>query len=149
MICTFFGHKDSPDDLKSDIERALLDMIDNCNVTKFYVGNNGNFDFLVQRVLEKVRTVRTQIEYYVVLSSLGERAIGGVQNNTIFPEELEYSPPRFAICKRNEWLIRNSDFAIIYVRHKFSNSYKWAVKCLKRGIKLCILRDSPISKPLS
>lgn len=148
MICTFFGHKDSPNDLKSDLERAVLYMIDSYNVTKFYVGNNGNFDFLVQQVLKKVITVRTQTEYYVVLSSLSEKAIGGAQSNTIFPEGLDYSPPRFAICKRNEWMIKNSDFAIVYVRHKFSNSYKWAAKCLKRGIKLCILRDSPISKPL-
>ena len=136
MVCTFFGHRDAPDFLKESIEREIIQLVKNESVEVFYVGNNGNYDFLVQRILSKLSQSMGGFEYYIVLSSLSERALSGNQENTIFPEGLERVPPRFTIAKRNEWLIKNSHFALVYLKHGFSNSAKWIDKAEKKGLKI-------------
>lgn len=52
MVCTFFGHKDTPKETEPTLRSTLIDLIENKNVNVFYVGNNGNFDTMVRRQLE-------------------------------------------------------------------------------------------------
>ena len=33
-------------------------------------------------------------------------------------------PPRFAILKRNEWMVEHADLVIAYVRHEWGGAYK-------------------------
>lgn len=44
-------------------------------------------------------------------------------DNTIYPE-IENVPPKFAIIKRNEWMIDKSDFLIAYVEHNCGGAYR-------------------------
>ena len=37
-------------------------------------------------------------------------------SNTIYPEGIEKAPLKYAIIKRNKWMIDNSDFVITYVK---------------------------------
>ena len=53
MVCTFFGHKDAPSSIKMRLEEIIEALI-NEGVKNYYVGNNGNFDFYVQGVLENI-----------------------------------------------------------------------------------------------
>lgn len=145
MICTFFGHRDAPGSLRSLLKSTILELIAKRGITLFYVGNNGNFDYMVQNVLEEIAKSGVPIEYYIVLSTPLEKAIGKAQHNTIFPEGLEKALPRYAISKRNDWLIERSDFAITYVRHTFSNAYKLAEKAKRKGlevINICIEKSN-------
>ena len=54
MTATFFGHKDTPKEIEPTLRTTLVDLIENKNVTVFYVGNNGNFDAMVRRQLENL-----------------------------------------------------------------------------------------------
>ena len=36
--------------------------------------------------------------------------------STLYPEGLEAAPRRFAICKRNEWMVKEADIVITYVK---------------------------------
>ena len=38
------------------------------------------------------------------------------EEETVYPEGLEKVPLRFAICKRNDWMIAQSDYVITYVK---------------------------------
>ena len=67
MVCTFFGHKDTPDYIAEDLKRAITDLIENKGIDKFYVGNNGNFDRLVYLTLKDLSLVYN-ISYEVVLA---------------------------------------------------------------------------------
>ena len=136
MVCTFFGHKQLLCNIESSLEKAILNMVNVNKVYTFYVGNNGLFDCLVQKTLCKLALNGLNIKYYVILSRVNEVAIGGEQDKTLFPEELEHSLPRFAINKRNFWLINNSHYVIAYVRDKYSNSYKWKQKALNKGLSV-------------
>ena len=137
MNCTFFGHKDAPASIKASIEKAIISLID-VGVKTFYVGNNGNFDYLVQNVLKELSCIY-DMSYLIVLSRVDEVALSGEQAATLFPEKLDFSIPKFAISKRNEWLIKKCDFAIVYVKNRYSNSYKWLERAQKKGLKIITL----------
>lgn len=130
MICTFLGHRDATDSIKPKLKDAILQLIKE-GVTEFYVGNNGAFDFYVQTVLKDIAN-----NFSVILSAINERSIGVDQSYTVFPEGLEKALPKFAISKRNDWMINNSQIAITYVNHHFSSSYKWLEKARKKGLKI-------------
>ena len=63
--CTFFGHRDAPDQLKPKIKDAVLSLIQR-GFTQFYVGNQGAFDRMVLGELEKL-AVEFPIRYHIVL----------------------------------------------------------------------------------
>ena len=141
MVCTFFGHKDAPSSIKMRLEEIIEALI-NEGVKNYYVGNNGNFDFYVQGVLENIVKKHNDIRFSVVLSTINETAIRTKQKYTVFPEGLENALPKFAISKRNDWMINNSQIVITYVRHNFSNSHKWLEKAKKKGLRVINLGDA-------
>lgn len=141
MICTFFGHRDVTVCVKARIRDVVLDLIRTGRVSKFLVGNNGNFDFYVQCVLEELKNDGVGVTFDIVLSRVNEKALSENQRETVFPEELEKSIPKFAISKRNDWLIKNSSILIAYVEHRFSNSSKLLEKAIKRGLEVINLAD--------
>ena len=142
MICAFFGHKDTSPDTENDLKNAILYLIQNEGVCSFLVGNNGNFDLLVQKTLARIKQSGENITYCFVVSYLGERALSGEQDATVFPQGLEFSPPRFAISKRNEWLIKQSDIIIAYDKYKISKTHQWVQKAARRGLRIINLAST-------
>lgn len=122
MICTFFGHKDTPKEIEPTLRSTLIDLIENKNVKVFYVGNNGNFDTMVRRQLEELSQTYS-ITYNVVLAYLpAEKNKYDNLTNTIYPEGFETVPKRFAISWRNKWMIQQSDIVVTYVVHNFGGA---------------------------
>lgn len=84
---------------------TLIDLIENKNVTVFYVGNNGSFDFMVHRQFEELSQTY-HITNSVVLAYIpGKKSEYDDFSNTILPEGIETVPKRFAISYRNKWMI--------------------------------------------
>ena len=50
----------------------------------FYVGNNGNFDYMAQVALADIEKERADLKYSIVLSRLDEKALGNAQMRTVF-----------------------------------------------------------------
>lgn len=82
MICTFFGHKDTPDSVALILRNTINCCIEE-GVRLFIVGNNGNFDFLVQKTLEEISVYNKEISYHIYLTRPNEKAISGNQK-TLF-----------------------------------------------------------------
>ena len=143
MICTFFGHRDATDKLKNKIKKTI-EMLILEGVNHFYVGNNGHFDYMVQSVLTELKEAGADINFTVVVSYINEQLIRADQKYSMYPEGLEGVPLRFAISKRNSFMIANSQIAVVYVRHSFSNSHKWVEKTKKSGLKVINLADEEI-----
>lgn len=126
MTCTFFGHSDCPDGIKPILKEKLNELILKNGVNKFYVGNNGHFDYIARTTLAELKNEYPQIEFYVVLAYLENRKDDfGDYADTVFPEGIESIPYRFAICYRNEWMINRSDYVITYVRHPSGGAAKY------------------------
>ena len=137
MICTFFGHKDTPKEIEPTLRSTLIDLIENKKVNVFYVGNNGNFDTMVRRQLEDLSQTYP-VTYSVVLAYLPtEKNKYDNLTNTIYPEGLETVSKRFAISWRNKWMIQQSDIVVTYVTHSFGGAAQFK-DVAKRMNKLTI-----------
>ena len=51
----------------------------------------------------------------------------------LYPEGLESVPPRYAISRRNKWMIRESDVAVTYITHSWGGAAKFAEKAKREG----------------
>ena len=133
MTVTFFGHKDTPKEIEPTLRTTLVDLIENKNVTVFYVGNNGNFDTMVRRQLEDLSHTYA-ITYSVVLAYLPtKKSEYDDYTNTILPEGIETAPKRFAISYRNKWMIQHSDVVVTYVTHSFGGAAQFKEIAVKQG----------------
>ena len=136
MICTFFGHKVVPESIENDLQRVLIDLIKNKNVDLFYVGNQGHFDALVRKNLNFLKSIFPNITYYVVLAYMPKENSKLNTNNfsdTIYPEGLEFTPPKYAIDKRNRWMLDKSEYVVTYVKTTFGGAYKFKSLAEKKG----------------
>lgn len=118
VACTFFGHSRVYKRIEKELMSAITDMIVKNDVKRFYVGNHGEFDKCVLSCLKKIKLQFPNIEYFVVLAYLptGSKTELCVDpKNTIFPEGMEDTIPKYAIIKRNNWMIDRSDYVITYV----------------------------------
>ena len=140
MVCTFFGRKNAPSSVKEKLSEAINDLIKR-GYDEFYVGNNGNFDFYVQSVLSDITKTNCKVNFTVVLSRPDEKAIFAEQIFTLFPDGLEKVPPRFAISKRNDWLIKKAQVVVAYADNRFTNSQKWIEKAKNKGVDVINLAN--------
>ena len=136
MVCTFFGHKDTPKEIEPILRSTLIDLIENKNANVFYIGNNGSFDNMVRRQLEGLSHTYP-ITYSVVLAYLPtEKNKYDNLTNTIYPEGLETVPKRFAISWRNKWMIQQSDIVVTYVTHNFGGAAQFKEMACKIGKRI-------------
>lgn len=144
MVCTFFGHKDTSSIIREPLTVLIRELINKRNVNQFYVGNQGKFDSLVYQVLKEIKKDYSQIQYCIVLAYMPLR-----NNNlykdfyecTIYPDGLEKTPAKFAILKRNEWMVKKSDIVVSYVTDKASNSYKFVEYAIKHNKEVINIAD--------
>ena len=133
MIATFFGHKDTPKEIEPTLRTTLVDLIENKNVTVFYVGNNGNFDAMVRRQLEDLSQTYP-ITYNVVLAYLPtKKSEHDDYTDTILPEGIETAPKRFAISYRNKWMVGQADIVVTYVTHSFGGAAQFKALAERQG----------------
>lgn len=142
MTCTFFGHRDAPNKIMPVLQAALVDLIENKHVDKFYVGNQGAFDCIVRSSLEELESEYPHIRYSVVLAYLPQKDTGYDYSHSVYPDGFESAPPKYAIVKRNRWMIDESDYVITYVKCAGGAS-KFKELAEKKGKVVINLPDLP------
>ncbi len=130
--CIFFGNRNSPSNLKEKIIRQIKYLINEKDVNLFYVGNQGNFDKIVLQCLIEIEKQYKNIDYAVVMAYMPKEDFE-CTNKTILPEGQENVLPKYAISKRNKWMIKNADYLISYVSHP-GNSAILRDEAIKKGI---------------
>ena len=130
MIITFCGHADclsSPtlaDEILSAIKKIARD-----EAVSFYLGGYGRFDNIaLECCIEYKKTHPVSnlffITPYLTESYLKSRPCFFEYFDEILYPGLEKTPPRYAILKRNEWMVENADFVIAYVIHGWGGAAK-------------------------
>ena len=115
MICTFIGHRDASYAIIARLKDVIIDLIENKNVNKFYIGNHGNFDYMVKEVLKELKDIYN-ISYYIVLAYIPQKDEFTEYKDTIYLDELNKVPPRFRIVMRNRIMIDKSDFVVTFAK---------------------------------
>lgn len=133
--CTFFGHRDCPSSIKPKLREVLIDLIENHSVDIFYVGNQGAFDRLVRSALRELVQEYPHINYAVVLERLpGKQSEDYPEDfsDTMIPEGIEEGHPRFAIVRRNRWMLKQSDYVVTYVTHSRGGATQFAEMAVRQ-----------------
>ncbi len=140
MRCTFFGHSNTPNEIQPKLEETIINLIKNYNVDNFYVGNHGNFDLMVRNTLKKLKSFYPDITYSVVLAYANSKNIEA-GHNAIYPFELKNISPKYAIPKRNLWMIEHSDIVVSYVINSFGGASRFFNIAENKGKLLINLAD--------
>ena len=138
--CCFFGHREVTHNIKDKLIAIIEKLITEDNVTEFYVGNQGQFDSMVYSVLKELKAKYPHIRYTVVLAYMPDEHIKKVYGeDTLIPDGMENVPKKFAISKRNDWMIQQSEIAVCYVHKITGGAAKFREKAEKKGLKiLCV-----------
>ena len=130
-ICTFAGHAKLYGDnsIKEKLKKEIINLIENQGVTTFYNGGKRQFDWLCADCVKELRKDYPFIKSYLILAYMPVKKnqfdadFYKKFDDTLYPE-IEKVPPKFAIVKRNEWVIDNSSFLITYINHKWGGAYR-------------------------
>ena len=134
--CTFFGHRDCPAGVKPRLRAAVVELIERYGADRFYVGRQGAFDAMSRSVLRELAEAYPHISYAVVLERLpqGQREPDALNfSDAVFPPGLETVPPRFAISKRNEWMLRQADYVVAYITHSWGGAARYVETAVRLG----------------
>ena len=135
--CCFFGHREVTHNIRGKLIEIIDNLITEKDVKEFYVGHQGQFDNMAYSVLKELKSNYPHIRYTVVLAYMPDEHIKEVYGeDTLFPNGMESVPRRFAISKRNDWMILHSSFAICYVYKITGGATKFREKAEKKGLKV-------------
>lgn len=145
MVCTFFGHSDcyglAENVLLRTIEKLIL-----AGVDEFYVGNQGHFDSMVFSCLIKLKDVYPHISFAVVLAYLPTQKTeyDPYHGYSMYPEGIEEGPQRFAIERRNKWMIDHADCCLCYITHSWGGAHKFAKQAKQKGLAITYIGDAEL-----
>ena len=130
MIITFCGHSNClfNDDIKKQLKTILGNEIIKNPTCKFYLGGYGDFDVLCLRTLKNLKADFPEIELIFITPYL-DKNYSKLEfakyhyDDVIFPP-LEKVPRKFAILKRNEWMVNEADLVIAYVMYSWGGAAK-------------------------
>lgn len=135
--CCFFGHREVTHNIRDKLTAVIEKLITEDSITEFYVGHQGQFDSMVYSVLKELKGKYPHIRYTVVLAYMPDEHIKEVYGeDTLFPDGLESVPKKYAISKRNDWMIRQSGVAVCYVHKITGSAAKFREKAEKKELRI-------------
>ena len=122
MTVIFCGHSKlyKPDSFSKWLDVILPSLIEG-GATTFYLGGYGAFDGLAAAAVRKQKKIYPHIELILVLAYLNRDIDASRYDGTTYPP-LERVPPRYAIVKRNEWMVSESSVVISGVTHSWGGA---------------------------
>lgn len=138
--CSFFGHRDFSidEDMKTRIKSEIKWAIHECDITDFLLGGYGKFDYACTAILREIKTEFPYVRSHLVIAYLDKKLtdydkiyIKENFDSVVYPP-IENTPKKFAILKRNEWILDNSEYIIFYVDHSFGGANKMLQRAIKK-----------------
>ncbi len=137
--CCFAGHHDlSYGKIQQELKETLIRLVEEENVTHFWVGNYGNFDRTAAYIVQQLKPLYPEIKLVLILPYLTKE----------INEEKEYyeknfdlllmadippsTPRRFWIEKANEYMIKHCDFLVCYVGATWGGAYKTLTRARRK-----------------
>lgn len=144
-VCTFFGHRECHT-LDGKILYNAIEKLINNGADKFYVGKEGQFDHMALDSLIKLKNEYPHISFSVVLAYMPKNKdeYNLYEGYSLYPEGLETVPPRFAVDRRNKWMIEHADSCLCYIDHTWGGAYKYAKVAKKKGLNVICLGSAEI-----
>lgn len=145
MIVTFCGHRNfqAKIGVKEKIFKIFESLKAESQTLIFYCGGYGNFDRFASGCVNQFKRLYPFVKSYYISPYLSEihlqkKLSEGCYDGVYYPS-LENVPKRFAIIKRNEWMVDQADIIVSYVRYPCggaSRTVEYAKRKKKRIINL-------------
>lgn len=144
MVCTFFGHSECYG-LDAAVLRSTIEDLIKQGVTEFLIGHQGQYDGMVHICLKSLQAQYPNIRYSVILAYFPtEKRAWEDMSDAMYPEGLEEVHRRFAMERRNRYLIDSADVCLYYVNRAFGGAYKFARMAKRRGLQVINLGSAAI-----
>ncbi|MBS7262189.1 MAG: hypothetical protein KIG36_01095 [Eubacteriales bacterium] len=139
MIVTFCGHREvsQEETVSAHLERIIEDLISEGAVL-FLLGGYGRFDALAARATRKAQARHPEIQSVLVVPYPDRKYDETLYDRTVYPP-LEAVPRRFAISKRNEYMVDKADAVVAYVEHAWGGAAKTAAYAARRKKRVILL----------
>lgn len=150
MIISFFGHSSlyATKELSKRVSQTIKQAIEREEKITFYCGGYGDFDAICAEVCRAIKKDHPLCEAVFVtpyMTEAQQRKIKELMNSKLYDScvypPLENVPPRFAIIKRNEWMVEKADLIIAYVECSFGGAYKALQYARKKGKQIINLAE--------
>ncbi|MCQ2386953.1 MAG: hypothetical protein MJ066_00710 [Clostridia bacterium] len=130
MIISFFGHSDylymRKNDEKIADKKTILDYLEKLVGDKkcdFYLGLYGDFDYFAKECCQEYKKTHQNCKMIAILPYLTSKYCLDDYDESIYPP-IEKCMRKFAILKRNEWIVENSDYIICFIKYTFGGANK-------------------------
>lgn len=139
MVVTFCGHKEitGSDELHDRLLSVLRDLISE-GADSFLLGGYGAFDGLAASAVCELQAEFPHIHSTLVLPYIDRCFNTELYNDSVYPP-LENVPRRFAISRRNEWMVDQADVIVAFVTHGWGGAaatLRYAERKKKRVISI-------------
>ena len=122
MTVTICGHGDYYGD--ENVKRWLIETVEHLirrGANEFLLGGCGSFDACAATVVRELQKKYPTIRSVLVLPYLDRKVDSRRYDTTLYPP-LENVPRRFAISRRNEYMVNEADVVVAYVTHDWGGA---------------------------
>lgn len=137
VVC--FGHSIVPGNISLLVQKELLRLLEEDPDTEFLVGHQGQFDGIVYHVLKSLECEFSNLQYKVVLAYMpGQKEDYELYppERTYYPEGLELVHPKYAITRRNRWMVEQCDIVLCYITHSWGGAQQFVRQAERKGKKI-------------
>lgn len=129
MIVTFCGHRDFVETAEAENQLTMfLEKYARENVRLVcYNGGYGNFDYFAAKCVQRMQEQYSNIRNCLVLPYIDQPFLERIEifknhfDETIYPP-LESVPRKYAIIRRNEWMVDSADIVIAYITYSWGGA---------------------------
>lgn len=117
--CFMFGHRDAPDGILEKLIFSVEQLYTKHNITIFYIGGYGMFDRYAGAAVKTVRGRFPDISLYRVPPyhpAIRPIILPEGYDGSFYPP-LANVPAKYAIPKANQYMVRNCDAILCYVKY--------------------------------
>ena len=139
MTIAFCSHKDISNlsTVRAAVNELLRGLVAE-GADYFLLGGYGGFDSLAAHAEYDLKRDNPQIHSTLVIPYLNRNYDTKLYDDTTYPP-LEGVPLKFAISKRNEWMVDQADVVVAYVQHSWGGAaatLRYAESKKKRIIRI-------------
>ena len=122
MFVTFCGHSKGYNTtaISVALTAVVAELIDK-GADKFYIGGYGDFDYLAACAVRDAKSIHAEIRSILVIPYMNREFDTLLYDGSVYPP-LESVPLKFAISKRNKWMIDQADIVVSGVIHDWGGA---------------------------
>lgn len=145
MKVTFCGHGDInySDELRNKLREIIIELIVQ-GADEFLFGGYGSFDWMAAHIVYKLKQEYPGIKSVLVVPYLNREYNTDWYDCSVFPP-LERVPKRYAIVRRNYWMVERADVLICYVDHDWGGAYKTFKHAMSKKKRIIHLSNNSCS----